>query len=185
MTRNPTLEGLERRIQEFEQKLRDQEREIARRKQDELTLRESEEKYRMLFEIGSDPVLQLEDGSGRILDANNACTAVYGYTRDELLKMTVMDLSNEPEETRSGLESRLRWVPLRYHRKKDGTLFPVEITANDLPWKGKQVRIAAYRDITDRKRAEEALRESEEKAGAGLPGFTWPWRRSVESSVQP
>jgi two-component system NtrC family sensor kinase len=54
-------------------------------------------------------------------------------------------------------------VPLRYHHKKDGTVFPVEITGRFFVWRGRSVHIAAIRDITARKRIEEALRESEEK----------------------
>ena len=53
-------------------------------------------------------------------------------------------------------------VPLRYHRKKDGSVFIVEITATHLVWNGRKSHLAAIRDVTDRKRAETALLKSEE-----------------------
>ena len=139
-------------------------RDITGRKRVEETLRESEKKYRALFETGSDAMVLAEVGTGRILDANEVCTAIYGYNRDELLKMTVMDLSSEPEEARKAVERRAQRIPLRYHRKKDGSLFPVDIIVNDLQLQGREVRIAAIRDITGQKQVEEVLRESEERA---------------------
>ncbi|MEW6665066.1 MAG: PAS domain S-box protein [Thermodesulfobacteriota bacterium] len=133
------------------------------RRRAEEALRESEEKYRILFEMESDALLLMEAVTGRILDANRACTALYGYSRDELCRMNIADLSNEPEKTREAVERRVRHVPLRYHRKKDGTVFPVESVASNLEWKGQEVRIAATRDITERNRMENVLRESEER----------------------
>lgn len=120
-------------------------------------LRESEEKYRHLFEMESDAILLIENSTGQILEANTAASELYGYSREELLKKRNTDLSAEPDETRKAIEAQTTRVPVRYHKKKDGTVFPVEITARFLTWWGRDMHIAAIRDITKRIKAEEAL----------------------------
>ncbi|MHC1759030.1 MAG: PAS domain S-box protein [Negativicutes bacterium] len=128
-------------------------------------LRESETKYRQLFEMESDALFLIDNESGRILDVNVAAVALYGYSRDELLGMRNIDLSAEPAQTRKAMEEALPAqviaIPVRYHRKKDGTVFPVEINAAALLWNGRPAHIPAIRDITARLQAEGQLRESE------------------------
>lgn len=124
----------------------------------EAHLRDSEEKYRLLFEIESDALFLIDSSTGQLLEVNTSAESLYGYTREELLKMKNIELSAEPEETRKSLERPQPLILLRYHRKKDGTVFPVEITTSDLTRHGRSLRIAAIRDITERKRAEESLR---------------------------
>ena len=132
-------------------------------------LRESEEKYRELFESESDAIVLIDNESGKILEANAATTALYGYSKKELLRKKNSDLSAEPEETRQITQTtpinheQVVSVPLRFHRKKDGTVFPVEITGRFFEWRGRAVHIAAIRDITERKKADEALIASEER----------------------
>ncbi|MBN1310239.1 MAG: PAS domain S-box protein [Anaerolineae bacterium] len=121
-------------------------------------LRESEEKYRHLFEMESDALFLINNQTGQILEANAAASELYGYSRDELLQKKNTDLSAEPEETRKTVDTHTTRVPVRYHRKKDGTVFPAEITGRFLTWWGNEVHIAAVRDITERVKAEEALR---------------------------
>ncbi len=134
-------------------------RDITERKQAEEALRESEVKYRKLFEMESDAILLIDAQSGQILDANFAAIALYGYSLDELLRMRNVDLSAEPEKTKessvSAASSGVVVIPIRYHRKKDGTVFPVEINATSLVWNGRPTFIPAIRDITERKRAED------------------------------
>ena len=143
-------------------------REINERKRKELqreellvALRDSEERYRELFQSESDAILLIDQESGRVLEANVAAQAMYGYTTDELLGLTDLDLSAEPElsraATRSAVVGETTNVPLRTHRRKDGTTFPAEVTGRVFSFRGRLVRIAAVRDITARKRAEEAL----------------------------
>jgi two-component system cell cycle sensor histidine kinase/response regulator CckA len=138
------------------------------RKQAEETLRESEEKYRQLFELESDALFLIDNESGRILEANAAASALYRYSHEELLIRQNTDLSAEPEDTQkvtqtTPITDQVMTVPLRFHRKKDGTVFPVEITGRFFDKQRRSVHIAAIRDITERKRAEEALQESEER----------------------
>ena len=127
---------------------------ITGRKQAEEARGRSEEKYRNLFESVSDALFFI-DNVGTILEANHAAIELFGYSREELLTMKLADLSTEPEKAREGVEKGLRLVPLRFYRGKDGVAFPVEITAGNFFWKEKEFRIAAIRDITWRRKAEE------------------------------
>ena len=118
---------------------------------------QNEEKYRQLFEAESDAIFLIDNKTGRILEANLAATTLYGYTHTELLEKKNTDLSAEPSQTRRATVESWQHVPVRYHRKQDGTVFPVEITAHHLSWRGHPAHIAAIRDITARQRAEETL----------------------------
>jgi len=132
-------------------------RDITERRQAEQTLRESEERYRRLFEVESDAHLLVDDEDYTVLEANKAAVALYGYSRDELLGMSLLDLSNEPEASRSATKHPSLEIPLRWHRKKDGFVFPVEARSHQFEWKGRPVHVIAIRDITERKRTEESL----------------------------
>jgi two-component system cell cycle sensor histidine kinase/response regulator CckA len=134
---------------------------ITERKRADQGLRESEEKYRHLFELESDAIFLIDNEMGRILEVNAAASALYGYSREELLQKKNTDLSAEPDQTTKATLEGWTWVPVRFHCKKDGTIFPVEITASHFTWRGRSVHVAAIRDITERLRAEQALRESE------------------------
>ncbi len=137
-------------------------RDITKQKHMEAVIRESEERYRSLFDLESDAILLIDNETGQILEVNKAASSLYGYSKEELLTKNHRDMSAEPEQTREATMKELTVVPLRYHRKKDGTVFPVEITAAHLIWKGRKSHLAAIRDITERKKVEDALRKSEE-----------------------
>ncbi len=142
---------------------------ITERKRAEAALRESEEKYRTLFEAESDTIFLVDEETGDILDANKAAVELYGYSVEEFKQLKAMDLSAEPEKTKKAIKLKEKiHVPLRYHKKKDGTVFPVEITANDFELRGKKINISAIRDITERKQAEEQLRTALEEKEALL-----------------
>lgn len=131
---------------------------ITERKRAEEALRESEEKYHRLFELESDALFLLSKETADITEANAAAVALYQYRRDELLTMKALHLSAEPDKSRQAMDDTSGLVPIRYHRKQDGTIFPVEITFRDFDYSGHPMRIAAVHDITDRKRAEEQLK---------------------------
>jgi two-component system cell cycle sensor histidine kinase/response regulator CckA len=131
------------------------------------SLQESEKRYRQLFEAESDAIFLIDNTTGQILEANHAATALYGYSREELLTKRNIDLSAEPEDTRKVTQTtpvvaeQVIVIPLRMHRKQNGEVFPVEITGRFFNWQGRPVHIAAIRDITVRRQAEQALVESE------------------------
>jgi PAS domain S-box-containing protein len=128
--------------------------------------RASEERYRQLFQAESDALLLIDQQSGRVLEANSAALAMYGYSIDEFVALTDRELTAEPALTQAAgqvaVTGENSTAPLRMHRRKDGSLFPVEISGRAFDLQGRRVRIATVRDVSERKRAEDALRESEE-----------------------
>ena len=133
---------------------------ITERKQAESALRESEQRYRHLFELESDALLLVDSQTHCFLDANQFAQQLYGYSREEFLQMKAEAVSTTPEETRINVASGHYRVPLRWHRKKDGTVFPVEITANLIVHQERRVELAAIRDITERQQAMNRLEET-------------------------
>ncbi len=147
---------------------------ITERRKAEDALRESEERYRRLFEMETDTILLTDIETGRFLDANPAASALYGYSIEELLTMRPVDISAEPEKTIKTIQDANTLVPLRFHKKRDGTIFPVEITGRHSDLDGRRVHIAAIRDISERieaekehKRLEDQLRQAQKLEAVG------------------
>ena len=142
---------------------------ITDRKLVERSLRDSEDRYRQLFEMESDALFLIDSEFGQILDVNLSAQMLYGYSRDELLSKRNNDLSAEPEQTKQATQKSAKEAPtllriaLRRHRKRDGSVFTVEIAARSFLMNGRPVHIAAIRDITERERVEQALRESQDR----------------------
>jgi PAS domain S-box-containing protein len=136
---------------------------ITDRKRMEEALRENEEHYRRLFEMGLDALILVDVDSGRIVDANPAASELYGYSCADLLSMTYTDLSAEPEESRRAVAEERPQVPLRWNRNRDGNLFPAEITARYFHWGGRRMVVLAIRDRTEQVKAQEAVRQAEER----------------------
>ncbi|MBC8004041.1 MAG: PAS domain S-box protein, partial [Verrucomicrobia bacterium] len=127
----------------------------------EQTLKANERKYRKLFEAESDAIFLIEKETGKILDANPAASRIYGYSHEEFLNLSNIDISAEPEKTKEATSIDASFVPIRYHRKKDQTVFAVEISAGVTELENKQVHIITARDITERLRMQNDLAESE------------------------
>jgi len=139
---------------------------ITGKKAAENALIESHEKYLALFELGGEAIFLVDNTTGSILEANAGATEIYGYNREEFLQLRNTDLSAEPEQTEqvtSNTPAGNVVIPLRYHLRKGGEVFPVEIHGRFFTWKGNDVHVAAIRDITVRKNTERALVESEER----------------------
>ena len=130
-------------------------------------LAESAEEHHRLFETISDAAFVFDGETRQIVEVNEAALRLYGYTREEFLGLKHGAITAEPEDSEATIQLTLAGVapriPLRYHRKKDGTAFPVEISASTFTLKGRAVACGIVRDITARKQAEEALRRREEE----------------------
>ncbi|MCX6090702.1 MAG: PAS domain S-box protein [Candidatus Atribacteria bacterium] len=100
------------------------------RKWAEETLRESEKRYRGIFETVADGIIVLDVETGTVQDVNTATCKMYGYTREEMLRFRIVDFSAESEATIQAFKIGLNYIPLRFHKKKDGTVFPVELSTN-------------------------------------------------------
>ena len=142
-------------------------RDITGRKQLEELLRMSEEKYRQLFATVPDAIFIFDSDTRQVIDVNESTLRLYGYTREEFLNLKYADVTAEPEESEKAIEEILiqkaKIILLRYHRKMDNTVFPVEISASMFYLGARKIICLAIRDITERKRAEEAIRESEKR----------------------
>jgi len=133
---------------------------ITERKRVEQKMRESEERYRQLFELESDAVILVDCETHRFVDVNQSAQRLYGYHREEFLQMQVEDISDEPHLTRAAIGSNIGFIPMRWHRKKDGKRFAVEITANQIKHQGRLTELATLRDITVRQQVMDMLNET-------------------------
>ncbi len=134
-------------------------------------LGESEKRYRMLFESAGDAIFILElegDQRGKLVDANQAAAEMHGYTREEMLQLNIADLDTPeagqhiPERIRRILAGQ--WVKEEInHRRKDGSVFPVEICAGLMEVENHKYILAFDRDITERRQMEDKLRQSEQE----------------------
>ncbi|HTO73543.1 MAG TPA: PAS domain S-box protein, partial [Gemmatimonadales bacterium] len=139
---------------------------LSARREDMEAMREDEERYQLVFEGVSEAIFLHEAGTNRILDANLAAEQRYGYSHAELLRLTTTDLSAEPERTKTaiqeGIDSGGLTVPLRWHRSKDGRIFPVTISIRRLSWRGRTAGVSVVREISQElNQAEEARRREE------------------------
>jgi len=127
--------------------------------------------YRGLFVGAADSIL-VADGDGHYLDANPAALGLLGYTLDELLQLHVSDVSAQAPAELQDRYARLKrdhgWHGESIFRRKDGSVFPVDVRASQADLAEGTVYFSNFRDITERKHAETALRASEARLEALL-----------------
>lgn len=143
-------------------------RDITERRRSEQLVRESEEKFREIFDAVNDGIHLHEvnaDGKpGRFVDVNATACGMLGYTRDELLAKSPLDLVTDyhsrplPEIFRE-LGSEGSAIFETEHRRKDGSIVPVEVHAHAVRIQDKKLTLSIVRDITRRKQDEKALRD--------------------------
>ncbi|MBU3917006.1 PAS domain S-box protein, partial [bacterium] len=133
--------------------------EVTEQRKAEMALRESEEKYRLLFENERDAILLVDAESLDIVDANQTALDLYQYSKDVFLNMKATVVSADKSETISSIQEEITnktYKTKQYlHRKKDGTVFPVETTLGFFDWKGRKTICSIVRDITEKREQEE------------------------------
>lgn len=141
---------------------------ISELKRSEAALKESEQRYRELFESHPCPMWVYDIETLAFLAVNNAAIAHYGYERDEFLSMTIKDI--RPSEDVASLLQQLKHLKSELsphgiwrHRKKDGTIIKVEVSCHSLTFLGKRAAVVSAHDVTKRIQTEEALRQAEAK----------------------
>lgn len=143
-------------------------RDVTERYHAQSALEASEQRYRMLFENNPQPMWIFDEETFAFLDVNQAAVSYYGYTREEFLRMTLRDI-RPPEEVPGLLADLGKHRTTRHsdgpwlHRKKDGTVMVVEITAVPIEVSGHAAKFVSATDVTARVQAEAALRRSEEQ----------------------
>jgi PAS domain S-box-containing protein len=151
---------------------------ITERKEAEQALRESEERYRNLSEASFEGIGFSENGI--LIEANAVYDRMLGCERGETIGNPILQyIAPEyhdlvKERIRSGYN---QIYEIRLQRK-DGSTYPAEVVGRNMIWKGKTVRVTALRDITERKRIEAALIESDERLKLGLEATNigmWHW----------
>jgi len=141
---------------------------VTEQKKAEEALRESEERYRAVMEQSAEAIWLFDPGTKEVLESNTSFQALLGYTAEELSGMTNYDfVAHSDEEVNAAVDRKVqkgRTSPAeRRYRRKDGTLLYVEVNGTMISYHGKEVVCSVARDLTERKEAEEALKESEER----------------------
>jgi PAS domain S-box-containing protein len=146
---------------------------VTDRRRAEEQLRDSEERYRLLFDSNPHPMWAYDLETLRFLTVNDAAVRHYGYSRAEFLNMTIADIRPAEDvptllvnvaQVTEGLDEAGVWR----HRKKDGTLIEVEITSHTLMFDGRPAELVLATDVTERRRTEEALRRAQKMESLGL-----------------
>ncbi len=149
-------------------------RDVTDRQQVEESLRQSETRYRQLFEAHPLPMWVYDLETLRFLAVNSAAIQLYGYTREEFLAMTIRDI--RPEEEISRLDDAVAYAREHHsymqssgwrHRTRDGRVFEVEIWSHPITFEGRAGRAVAVIDVSERKRLEALLLQAQKMESVG------------------
>ncbi|OAI52286.1 hypothetical protein AYO46_06030 [Betaproteobacteria bacterium SCGC AG-212-J23] len=140
-------------------------KDITERSRDQKALEESEERYRLLFEVHPQPMWVVDAGSFAFLAVNGAALALYGYSREEFRAMTA-DQIRPPEDVaglRKAFEDRSADYRQRIwrHRKKSGELIHVKVVSFNLEFSGRPARLGVIYDVTGQVNAERKAEKSD------------------------
>jgi PAS domain S-box-containing protein len=142
-------------------------KDITDRARDQKALEDSEERYRMLFDVQPQPMWVVDAKTLAFLAVNGAAMRLYGYSKDEFLAMTADQIRPEEDvdDLRKAFEDRSRNYRQRVwrHRKKNGELIQVKVISFNLDFDGHAARLGVIHDMTEQLNAEERARETEER----------------------
>ncbi len=157
-------------------------RDITERKRFELALRDSEERYRLLFECTPQPIWVYDEETNGFLAVNEAAIRIYGYTRVEFLSMTIDDIrpgedipalliKSAADDAELGISSPWR------HETKDKKTIYVEMTSHPVIFDGKNSKLVIVNDVTERK----LLDEKQQRLHASLQQSAMEWRQTFNA----
>ncbi len=160
-------------------------RDITDRKKMELALRDSEERYRLLFECTPQPILVCDEETLAFLAVNDAAVETYGYSREEFSSMTLNDLRSREESPALMIRTAAVGEPLisspwRHHRKDNSVLY-VEITSHALVFNGRKAQLLMADDVTERK----VLDEKQLSLHASMQQAAMEWRQTFNAIDMP
>ena len=147
--------------------------ERAARKRAEEGLRQREENFHLLFETNPHPMWVFDRDSLRFLEVNSSAAEHYGYSREEFLAMRITDIrppsgaGRALAAVRADSDSGTRHTGEWRHQSKDGRLIDVEIAAHDIEFNGHPGRLVVAHDVTERKRLESQLLQSQKLEAVG------------------
>jgi len=162
-------------------------RDITERKRAEEALRESETRFRTFVDHAADALFIFDAEQGTIVEVNRQACESLGYTRQELVGTTGAAFHLESERVhleRAAAGQTI--VHTHHHRRKDGTLFPVEVNTSQFSYGGRCFLLKVARDITEQKRAEDALRRNEAYLAEGqrlAHMGSWAWSPATLQSL--
>jgi len=141
-------------------------KDITERARDQKALEESERRYRTLFDANPIPMWVVDAKTLAFLAVNDAAIRLYGYSKDEFLKLSAEQIRPEEdvEDLRKAFEDPANYRSRIWrHRKKGGDVIPVKITSFNLDFGGRRARLGVIEDLTERMLAEERARQSEKR----------------------
>src|SRR5829696_7160751 len=157
-------------------------RDVTERKRFEEALRDSEERYKLLFESTPQPIWVYNEETLHFLAVNEAATRTYGYTRDEFLSITINDI--RPQEDIPTLMIKNAADPNELvisspwrHRTKDGKTIYVEMSSHPVVFDGKNSRLVIVNDVTERK----LLDEKQQRLHTSLQQSAMEWRQTFNA----
>jgi diguanylate cyclase (GGDEF)-like protein/PAS domain S-box-containing protein len=141
---------------------------VSGRKRIEEALKESEERYRAVVEQSVEAIYLYDAETKQVLESNAAFIKMIGYPEEELIGMRIYDFIDHDGDdidlnVRRSVEAGRRYIGERRYRRKDGSVMIVDTSASVISYGGKTALCAVSRDVTERRRLEETLRESEER----------------------
>jgi PAS domain S-box-containing protein len=170
---NANLEGrVKERTSAVEEANRQLMQESIERERAQEEERKAQAQFRFLFANNPLPMWVYDLGTLRFLEVNDAALAKYGYSRGEFIDMQITAIRPEEDvdrllddiqNPRSALQQASPWR----HRIKNGDIIDVEVSSHRLPWNGREAALVVAEDVTDRKRLEEQLRQSQKMEAVG------------------
>ncbi|MFN2517119.1 MAG: PAS domain S-box protein [Pyrinomonadaceae bacterium] len=156
-------------------------RDVTERKKVELALRDSEERYRLLFESTPQPIWVYDEKTLRFLTVNEAAIQTYGYTREEFLSITIDDIGVEEDPPAS-----MDWADNSgeqlissacQHQTKAKKTIDVEITSHPVVFDGKHGKLVIVNDVTERK----LLDEEQRRMHISVQQSAMEWRQTFDA----